>query len=145
MFGSLDISTSGLVAHRQWMEVISANVANQRSIYNADGQYEPYRRKVAVFAPGNPAAPGNAPLGQGRYGDPAGVQMLKIADDPAPLKPEYDPGHPDADADGYVYYPNINPTTEAMNALIASRHYEANIVAAQTTKTMLSQSLRLLA
>lgn len=145
MYGSLDISTSALVAHRQWMEVISSNLANKNAIYNAQGEYEPFRRKIAVFAHGDPAGTGNTSLGNGRMGSPRGVHLTKIMDDPAPLQPKYEPGHPDADDEGYVYYPNVNSTVEQMNALVAARHYEANIVAAQATKTMLRDSLSLIA
>lgn len=133
MFGALDTSTSALVAHRQWMTIISNNMANANTIENAQGEYEPYQRKVAVFAPGQPGQR-NAP----------GVQLKTILEDDATV-PRYQPNHKYADENGYVNYPNINSATEQMNAMVASRAYEANITAAEATKTMLSQSLRLLA
>lgn len=134
MFGVLDTSTSALVAQRVRLETISANLANANSIYDAQGNYSPYRRRVPVFAPGDPTT-GNA----------SGVHVARILIDESPLRPVYEPGHPHADANGYVYYPNIDPTMEQINALEASRAYEANIVAAEATKSMMQASLRLLA
>ena len=134
MFGALDISTSALVAQRIRLETISANLANRNSIYNADGQYEPYRRRIPIFAPGDPAT-----------GNDKGVHVAKIDFATGPLRKVHDPTHPDADRDGYVGYPNIDPAMEMINALEASRAYEANITAAEATKNMMQTALRLLA
>ncbi len=134
MFGALDVSTSALVAQRTRMNVISANLANSNSIYDAKGNYNPYRRRIAVFAPGDPAT-----------GSDQGVHVREIMLDDSPLRRVYMPGHPEADADGYIFKPNIDPTMEMVNALEASRAYEANITAAEATKTMLRRSLSLLA
>jgi len=133
MFASLDTSTSALVAHRQWLEVISSNIANQHAITDADGNYNPFRRKIAVFAPGDPSS-----------GSRNGVHLQKIMDDDAPFVRKFQPGHVYADEDGYVNYPNVNPVIEQMNAMVASRAYEANVTAAQATKMMMQNSLRLL-
>jgi len=132
MFGSLDTSTSAMVAQRTRMEVISANMANQNSIYNAEGEYEPYRRQVPIMAEGGP-----------RGGPGAHLEEIKLDD--APLRKQYKPGHPEANENGYVNYPNVSPVMERVNAMEASRAYEANITAAQATKSMLQTSLRLLA
>ena len=134
MFGTLDISTSGLVAQRTRMNVIAANLANANTIYNEFGEYAPYRRRIAIFAQGDPASD-----------SPLGVHVQEILLDDAPFRKVYEPGNPDADADGYVDYPNIDPAMEQINALAASRAYEANITAAEATKSMLAASLRLLA
>lgn len=135
MFGSLDVSASALVAQRTRMETIAANLANMNSIYDARGNVNPYRRRIAVFAPGDPAT-----------GSERGVHVEKILLDPAPFRKEWDPGHPaDIDGDGYVLYPNIDPTMETINAIEARRAYEANITAAQATKQMIQSNLRLLA
>lgn len=133
MFGALDTSTSALVAQRTRMETIAANMANQYSIENAKGEYEPYRRRMVVFSPGDPSR-----------GSEAGVHVKKIMLDDAPLRKVYDPGHPYADKSGYVKYPNVNSAVESINAVEASRAYEANITVAEATKNMLSTSLRLL-
>jgi len=130
MFGSLDTSASALVANRQWLTVIANNLANQNTQFNAKGEFAPYRRQVPVFAE---SAGG------------AGVYMREIAFDDAPFRKEFNPSSPYADAEGYVALPNVNPVIEQMNALVASRAYEANITAAEMTKSMVQSSLRLLA
>ena len=134
MFGALDISTSALVAQRTRLETISANLANSKSIYDADGNYAPYRRRIPIFAPGDPAT-----------GNEKGVHVAKILFDRAPFRKVHDPSHPNADADGNVGYPNIDPAMEMVNALEASRAYEANITAAEATKNMMQTAMRLLA
>jgi flagellar basal-body rod protein FlgC len=134
MFGSLDISTSGLIAQRTRMNVISANIANMHTTRGPDGQIAPFQRRMALFAPGNPAGGSNL-----------GVHVQQIELDTAPFKKVHEPGHPDADPDGYVHYPNIDPAIEMMNMLEASRAYEANITAAEATKSMMNTTLRLLA
>ena len=134
MYGALDISTSALVAQRTRLNVITANIANQRSILNAAGEYEPYRRRYAVFAPGNPAR-----------GSEQGVHVAAIETDGGALLPKLEPGSPYADEDGYVRYPNVDPVIEQMNAMEAQRAYEANITAVEATKSMFSVALRLLA
>jgi flagellar basal-body rod protein FlgC len=135
MFGVLDISTSALVAQRTRMDTIAANMANMHSVYDAEGNYAPYRRRVAVFGQGDPAS-----------GNPGGVHVREIMYDPAPFRKVFEGiGAPNADAEGYVEYPNIDPTVEQINAMEASRAYEANITAAEATKSMLQASLRLLA
>lgn len=134
MFGSLDISTSALVAQRTRLETVAANMANMNSIYDADGNYAPFRRRVVMFGQGDPAT-----------GSSNGVHVQEIQQDMSPLRMVYDKDHPNADENGYVAYPNIDPTTEMVNALEASRAYEANITAAEATKSMIQASLRLLA
>jgi flagellar basal-body rod protein FlgC len=134
MNGALDISTSALIAQRTRLNVITANIANQKSIINENGEYEPYRRRFAVFAPGDPAR-----------GSADGVHVAAIGIDAGPLRPVLEPGSPYADADGYVYYPNVDPVIEQMNAMEAQRAYEANITAVEATKSMFSVALRLLA
>lgn len=134
MFGALNTSTSALVAQRTRMETIAANMANANSIYDAQGNYAPYRRRIPVFAAGDPST-----------GSDRGVHVQKIMLDDAPLRKVLEPGNPHADSEGYVYYPNIDSTVEKISALEASRAYEANITAAEATKSMMQASLRLLA
>jgi len=138
MYGSLDISVSGMIAQRTRMDVISANIANQNATRNAQGEPIPFRRRIAVFEPGDPSS-SNA-RGRGK-----GVHVSEIELDRSPFQRMYDPNHPDAREDGYVLMPNINPAIENVNILEASRAYEANVVAAEASKTMLGQALRLLA
>ncbi len=134
MFGSLDISTSALIAHRTRLDAISANIANARAIVNEAGQYEPFRRRIVTLGAGDPET-----------GSSQGVHVSSIDLDSAPPRLEYEPFSPYANADGYVGYPNVDIVIEQMNALEASRSYEANITAIEATKSMMSVALELLA
>lgn len=132
MFGSLDISTSALIANRTRQEVAATNIANAATLENARGEYEPFRRRFAVLAAGD---------GQGR----AGVHVRSIEIDQGPLTPKYEPGSPYADERGYVMYPNVQTIIERMNAMEAGRAYEANITAIEATKSMMTAALRIIA
>lgn len=138
MYGSLDISTSGMVAQRQRLAVISANIANASTMLRADGGYEPYRKRMAMFEAGDP----NASTAQGRE---LGVHVADIEIDRSPFEVRYQPDSPYADEAGYVKVPSINTAVEQINAMEAARAYEANVAAAETTKNMMAQALRLLA
>src|SRR5437588_12557069 len=116
MFDALDISSSGLSAQRVRLDTIAANIANLNTTRDASGNPNPYRRRFAVFAPGHPHNPG-AP----------GVHVAAIQQDDAAFRKVHDPSHPDADKEGNVLYPNIDLSVEYVNALEASRAYEANV------------------
>ena len=136
MFGSLDISTSALVAQRIRMDTIAGNIANAQATRRDDGQPGPYKRRIAVFEAGD---------GQGR----AGVHVSRIMEDPSVGQRIYQPEHPHAIRSGpyagYVEYPNVDEATEMVNAILASRAYEANITAMDATKSMIAATLRILA
>jgi len=134
MFGALDTSTSGLVAQRTRAQVISANLANAESIEGPNGEHAPFRRRIAIFSAGDP-----------KTGNAGGVHVSEIMMDSAEFQKKHMPGHKFADADGYVEFPNVNPMMEQVNMLEASRAYEANIAAAEATKSMMQTSLRLIA
>lgn len=134
MYGSLDISTSALIAQRTRMDVISANVANKSSLFNDAGEYEPYRRRTVLFGVGDP-----------KSGSKMGVHIAAIELDQSELMKKYQPSSPYADDDGYVLYPNVNTVIETMNAMEAARSYEANITAIEATKAMMSAALRIIA
>ncbi len=136
MFGALDISTSALVAQRTRMEVISANLANVNSIDDGQGNNVPFRRRLAILAPG---ADGSA---AGRQ--QPGVHVKEIELDASEFRKVHAPNHPLADEAGYVNHPNIDAMTEQINALEVARAYEANIQAAEATKNMMQAALRLL-
>lgn len=142
MYGALDISTSGMIAQRTRLEVVAANIANKDAILDSSGRVNPYRRREVFFAPGDPSAK----TGAGRK---MGVHVAAIEQDDAPFNLKYDPSSPYAYKDGpnagYVPTPNINPVMEQVNAMEAARAYEANVVAAEATKSMVAQALRLLA
>jgi flagellar basal-body rod protein FlgC len=132
MFDSLDISSSALFAQRQRLNTIAGNIANMNTTRNVDGQKVPYRRKFAVFEEGRDTA-----------GSP-GVRVGRIAEDKSPFRVAYEPWHPDA-VEGYVKYPNVELAVEYVNALEASRAYEANVTVMEVSKSMMNASLRLLA
>lgn len=143
MYGALDISVGGLIAQRVRLDVASANTANADATRDANGNLAPFRRRVAFLAQGDPAA-------RTAEGRASGVHVESIGLDPAPFKQRWDPDHPDAQPKGtalagYVLSPNVDPTIEYLNAMEASRAYEANLAAAEATKTMIAQSLRLIA
>jgi len=138
MFGTLDISASALAAQRVRMDTVAANVANMNTTRDADGQVAPYRRRFVVFAAGQ--GPRGADAGK------PGVHVQEVAlDQTTPFNKKYDPGHQDAGADGYVRMPNVNMATEMVNAIEASRAYEANVTTMEVTKAMMNATLRLLA
>ena len=146
MFDGLEISASGLTAERMRMDVVAQNLANAQTTRGADGQ--PYRRQEVVLQERTPTSGFGAALagamGGGRTGTPGGVQVAQIAKDQTPLKRVYDPGHPDADANGYVQMPNVDSVSEMVDLISAQRAYEANVTAMQTAKTMFSKTLDIL-
>lgn len=138
MYGALDISTSGMIAQRTRMAVISANIANANTILDSQGNLNPYKKRIVHFEPGDPTSADPA-------GRSMGVHVSEIGRDEHAIRYQYEPGNPYANEDGYVPYPDISPQLEQINAMTAARAYEANVVAAETTKTMMAQALRLLA
>ena len=133
MFDALDMGASGLVAQRTRLDTIAANIANANTTHDASGKVNPYRRRFAVFAAGQQSRP-----------EKPGVHVAKIQVDPSPFQRRFEPGHPDADAEGYVSYPNIDLSVEYVNALEASRAYEANVSMMEVSKAMINASLRLI-
>ncbi|MEX2196707.1 MAG: flagellar basal body rod protein FlgC [Thermoleophilaceae bacterium] len=136
LFDAIDISGSGLSAERLRMDVTAENLANANTTRAPGGG--PYQRKSVVLEQQGGGGFGAA-LSQAR-----GVQVGGIVEDAAPPRRMHDPGHPDADADGYVAMPNVNPVTEMVDLITASRAYEANVTAMQTAKTMFSKTLEIL-
>lgn len=134
---SLAISASGLSAQRLRMNLISSNLANANTTRMEDG--EPYRRKDVVFE----GAPSDFQSVLGDEMDAAGrgVKVLGIVEDNAPFIEKFDPGHPDADENGYVRLPNVNVVEEMVNMISASRSFEANATAVRTTKDMAGMAL----
>ena len=134
MFRSIDVSTSALIGERQRMNTIASNLANLNTTRDADGKVAPFHRRFVTFTAQND-----------NPDTPAGVNYQISIDATSPPRRVYEPGHPDADKEGYVSYPNIDMTTEFVNAVEASRAYEANLVAVDVTKQMFMQSLKILA
>jgi len=145
LFGGLEISASGLTAERLRMDVSAENLANAQTTRGTDGQ--PYRRKEVVLqeAAGSFGASLSAAMGPNKGTQGGGVQVAGVVQDTAtPLKRVYDPGHPDADAQGYVSMPNVDTVTEMVDLISAQRAYEANVTAMQAAKQMFSKTLELL-
>jgi flagellar basal-body rod protein FlgC len=134
MFDVLDMGASGLMAQRTRLDTIAANIANANTTHDVNGQPNPYRRRFVLFAPGQPNDPSKP-----------GVRVDSIQQDQSPFVKRFDPGNQDADEQGYVSYPNIDMSVEYVNALEASRAYEANISMMEVSKAMINATLRLIA
>jgi flagellar basal-body rod protein FlgC len=144
MFGGLEISATGLTAQRLRMDVTAENLANANTTKGADGQ--PYRRKEVVLREipqtGFGASLTSAMAGGAQRA--GGVEVAQIAQDQTAGKLTYDPGNPDANAQGYVQMPNVDTVTEMVDLIDSSRAYEANVTAMQASKQMFAKTLDLL-
>ena len=142
MYGSLEISTSGMIAQRTRLEAYTSNIANAATFTDALGRNIPYARREVFVSAG---APGSRFGGrESGGGDRLGVRVAAIGRD-STHQVRHEPSNPLADEAGYVKYPNINPVFEQMNAYDAMRAYEANLAAAEASKAMMAQALRLIA
>jgi len=163
LFSAIKISASGLRGQRTKMDVVARNLANAETTRTADGT--PYRRQRAIFeqvlgdklkrhavnmgyavenrlARTHPAHLGETDLTTVQAG--GGVTSeVAVALDSSEFRVVYDPGHPDADEQGYVLMPNVNPITEMVDMITASRAYEANVSAVQTAKDMFNDALKI--
>src|SRR2546423_5748684 len=132
---AIDVNASGLTAQRKRVELSSSNLANSQTTRTENGG--PYRRKDVVFQ----TATFGESLGMAMGNGITGVEVSDVVEDPRPFDRRYEPGHPDADADGYVAYPNVNVMEEMANLVEGSRSYEANLSAMAIIKTMISRTL----
>lgn len=141
LFGAISISASGMDAQRIRAELITENLANADTTRTPQGG--PYRRKDAVF--------GSAPVGSSfaqtlselAAGPASGVSVSRITVDESDPERRYLPGHPDADAQGYVAFPKISPAEEMVDLMSASRGYQANVAAISSVKDMIARSIDL--
>lgn len=145
-FNSLNTSTSALTAQRLRMDVISENLANIDTTRTAKGGA--YKRKAVIFKEINNEAKfssifSDAVSKSNENSLTRGVKVDKIVEDNSPGAKEFNPNHPDADADGYVEKPNVNVVEEMVNMISANRAYEANITAVNTTKSMINKTLEI--
>lgn len=140
LFQAFNISASGMTAERFRMDTIAENIANVNTTRTEDGT--PYRRKIVTFAEKS-VTPFTTYYESARaraVGN--GVKVTSVKEDTeTDFKMEYDPSHPDADENGYVYYPNVNTVTEMTNLIDATRAYEANTTAFEATKSMVQAAL----
>jgi flagellar basal-body rod protein FlgC len=136
-FSALDISAAGLTAQRTRMNVVAENLANAETTRTADGG--PYRRKLVHFG-AEPLAPFSQALDAAQA---TSVKVLGIEESEEPLRMIHQPSHPDANADGMVMLPNVNPVLEMVDLLAATRAYEANVTAVQAAKSMANKALEI--
>ena len=136
---AIRISATGLDAESRRMEVIANNVANAQTTRGEDGKV--FRRKEVVFAARLASEIGADQKAESEF---KGVEIQRIVEDQRPLKRIWRPGHPDADEEGYVTLPNINPVEEMVDMMSASRAYEANLSAMKTARTMATAAIDIL-
>lgn len=130
----LDVAATGMAAQRLRVQLIASNIANSETTRTKEGG--PYRRRDAVFQAQD--------MGFGDALAAAGVRVASIQTSQEPFLTRYEPGHPDADANGVVKYPNVNPVEEMVNLTEASRSYEANIASVRAAKSMAASALEIL-
>ncbi len=139
MISSLDVSTSALVAQRVRLNAISGNIANMSTLQNEAGENKPYQPRFVLFQTDENTTEGGA----------SGVKVSKVEVDESEPLYRYQPNHPlaiqDGEWKGYVAYPNINMNEQFVDALEASRAYEANIGVMEVTKSIGRQTLSILA
>ncbi|HEX4031326.1 MAG TPA: flagellar basal body rod protein FlgC [Terracidiphilus sp.] len=144
IFDMMSISASALSAERQRAEITSVNLANAETTHTDQGG--PFVRKEVVFSTSN-SSPFQTVFNRlGSFGDaPSGsVQLTNVVNDPSPPVRRYEPGNPDADKDGYVEYPAINPITEMVDLMSATRAYQLNASAVSAAKQMIQESIDIL-
>lgn len=147
LFDAMDISASGMTAERYKMDIIANNIANVNTTSTVSG--EPYKRQLALIGPkwdGEGAVP-VADFGDELKNQLGGVEVQGVIEDSAPLKPVYDPNHPNAMKDGpykgYVMMPNVDIIMEMTSMIQASRAFEANASAIESAKQMATKSLEI--
>ena len=141
LFQVLSIGESGMAAQRARAELLTENLANSETTRTPEGG--PYRRKDAVFEAASVSSPFSSIFGA-ELESAGGVQVSDIVTDERPPVQRYLPGHPDADANGYVAYPNVNPAEDMVDLMGAARGYEANVAAINAVKDMIQHSIDLL-
>lgn len=139
MFDSINISSSGLTAEKTRMDIISKNIANAEVTRTAGGM--PYRRQMVVFQEKKSSPFSEFLNDASKKFVNSGVKISSIVEDKTPFKLVYEPGHPDADENGYVKMPNVDLVKEMVDMISASRAYEANIASINASKSMLMKAL----
>ncbi|WP_321470674.1 flagellar basal body rod protein FlgC [uncultured Paludibaculum sp.] len=142
LFTALSVSATGLTAQRQRAELLVENLANSETTRTAEGG--PYRRKDAVFSTSSVDTPFQSVYAAELGNQSSGVEVSEIIVDSRDPVRRYLPGHPDADKDGYVQLPNVNPAEDMVDLMSASRNYQANVTAMSAVKDMIHRSIDLL-
>lgn len=146
LFNGFNISASGLTANRMRMDVVSSNIANANTTRGklVNGEWVPYRRKsVELTQTGVSPFQQQLHSAMNHQAKISGVSVSKIDEDQAPFTLSFDPSHPDADEDGYVRLPNVDPIKEMVDLMSATRSYEANITALNASKNMFMKALEI--
>lgn len=142
LLNAISISSSGITSQRQRIETIVSNLANARTTRTPQGG--PYRRQEVVFE--TTAVGRTRPFAEeleARVGEPMGVRVSELRVDGQPPQMAYDPDHPDANEQGYVAFPNVNPVEESVNLISAARAFEANVTAVTVSQRLIERSLDL--
>ena len=139
MFKVLDVSASGLTAERVRMDIIANNIANANTTLSVNG--EPYKRKSVILASKTDTS---FSMDLQENIKNMGVEVIKIVDDTAPPKLKYDPSDPNADAGGFIRLPNVNVLNEMVDMISATRSYEANAAAIESTKSMVKTTFEII-
>jgi len=142
LFSALSVSASGMAAQRTRAELLTENLANSETTRTPEGG--PYRRQDAVFETSPQTSPFASVFESELNAGAAGVQVSEIVQDSSAPDKRYIPGHPDADANGYVAFPHINPAEDMADLVSSVRGYEANVAAMGAVKDMISKSIDLL-
>lgn len=140
LFDSFAISGSGLTAERLRLDLIASNLANANTTRPPHEQ--PFQRQLALFQ--TRSMPGEQGRGSGPLASLGGVRVKAIHLDTTPGRMVFDPSHPDANGEGYVQYPNVNPINEMVDLMAASRAYEANLTALDAAKELFRRGLSIL-
>lgn len=135
-FGMMDLAASGLKAQRLRMETVASNLANASATRTPEGG--PYRRRDVVFA-----AVSVPSFQETLDRHLRQVRVAQVVEDPSPARLRHEPGHPDADPQGYVAYPNVDPVVEMINLIGAARAYEANVTVIEATKSLMLRALEI--
>jgi flagellar basal-body rod protein FlgC len=140
VYGTLAVSASALRAERLRLDAIASNLANASTTRTPEGG--PYRRRNVLFVPEDLESDFAATLeGLAPRGLRQGVRVAGVVEDASPPRLVFEPAHPDANAEGYVAYPNVNPVAEMVDLMAATRAYEANVQAVNATKRMAEAAL----
>jgi flagellar basal-body rod protein FlgC len=142
LFSVLSVSASGMAAQRTRAELIVQNLANSETTRTPEGG--PYRRQDAIFQSAPQTSPFSAVFQTEMESGVQGVEVAEVIQDPSEGEKRYQPGHPDADQDGFVAYPNVNPAEDMVDLLSAQRGYEGNVAAMSAIKDMIQHSIDLM-
>jgi flagellar basal-body rod protein FlgC len=142
LFSAMSVSASGMAAQRTRASLLAENLANAETTRTPDGG--PYRRKDAVFQSDSVTSPFASAFETAIGAEGTGVAVSEIVQDTREPERRYQPGHPDADKDGYVAFPRVNPAEDMVDLMSSARGYQANVAAISAVKDMINRSIDLL-